>query len=98
MRKRFFVPICKNKDADQLRSNREADQRLCYCFLNPKLQASRHTVAAQSDLCWTWWETPRTGFLTTRLKYISFQMLNIFKICFSEIFYAKFLFRRWSVL
>ena len=22
--------ICENKDADQLRGNREADQRLCY--------------------------------------------------------------------
>ena len=24
--------ICKNKDADQLRGNREADQRLCFRF------------------------------------------------------------------
>ena len=23
--------ICVNKDADQLRGNREADQRLCFC-------------------------------------------------------------------
>ena len=29
MRKPVFC-ICKNKDADQLRSNREADQRLCF--------------------------------------------------------------------
>ena len=26
----FF--ICKNKDADQLLGNREADQRLCFCY------------------------------------------------------------------
>ena len=26
--------ICKNKDADQLRSNREADQRLCFRYLS----------------------------------------------------------------
>ena len=26
--------ICENKDADQLRSNREADQRLCFCHLD----------------------------------------------------------------
>ena len=26
--------ICKNKGADQLRGNREADQRLCFCFLD----------------------------------------------------------------
>ena len=27
-----FLYICENKDADQLRSNREADQRLCFCY------------------------------------------------------------------
>ena len=26
--------ICANKDADQLRGNREADQRLCFRYLN----------------------------------------------------------------
>ena len=46
MRKLGFS-ICENKDADQLRGNREADQRLCFryiaqslYFLNPKLQTS----------------------------------------------------------
>ena len=31
MRKPTFC-ICKNKDADQLRGNREADQRLCFRY------------------------------------------------------------------
>ena len=31
MRKPAFC-ICENKDADQLRGNREADQRLCFRF------------------------------------------------------------------
>ena len=31
MRKPDFC-ICQNKDADQLRGNREADQRLCFCY------------------------------------------------------------------
>ena len=31
MRKPNFC-ICENKDADQLRGNREADQRLCFCY------------------------------------------------------------------
>ena len=65
--------ICKNKDADQLRGNREADQRLCFAirivlslyYLHPKFQAS--SVAVQTGLCQTWSETPKTGFLTTRL-------------------------------
>ena len=32
MRKQVFG-ICENKDADQLRGNREADQRLCFRYL-----------------------------------------------------------------
>ena len=31
MRKPAFC-ICENKDAVQLRSNREADQHLCFCY------------------------------------------------------------------
>ena len=31
LRKPAFC-ICENKDADQLRGNREADQRLCFCY------------------------------------------------------------------
>ena len=42
--------ICENKDAGQLRGNREADQRLCFryvdstflYFLSSKFQASSH--------------------------------------------------------
>ena len=33
MRKPMFC-ICENKDADQLRGNREADQRLCFSYLD----------------------------------------------------------------
>ena len=51
MRKPAFC-ICENKGADQLRGNREADQRLCFRYidtkslysLNPKFQASSHLL------------------------------------------------------
>ena len=33
MRKPTFC-ICENKDADQLRGNREADQRLCFRYID----------------------------------------------------------------
>ena len=33
MRKPDFC-ICKNKDADQLRGNREADKRLCFRYMD----------------------------------------------------------------
>ena len=70
--------ICKNKDADQLRRNREADQRLCFRYtdstitLLPKSEISSlqpSSVSAQPGLCRTRSETPKTGFLTTRLIY-----------------------------
>ena len=68
--------ICENKDADQLRGNREADQRLCFRYSDstitllpkseiPSLQPS--SVAVQPGLCHTWSETPKTGFPRTRL-------------------------------
>ena len=71
--------ICENKDADQLRGDREADQRLCFRYIDstiPLLSKSEisslepSSVTAQPSLCRTWTETPKTGFLTTRLKYI----------------------------
>ena len=60
MRKSAFC-ICENKDADQLRGNREADQRLCFrytdsilislIFLNPKFQASSHLLSLYIPVC-----------------------------------------------
>ena len=70
------VCICENKDADQLRGNREADQRLCFRYLDstipllPKFAISKIYLsleAVQPGLCRTWSETPKTGFLKTRL-------------------------------
>ena len=75
MRKPAFC-ICENKDADQLRGNREADQRLCFRYMDstiPLLPESEissfypSSVTVQTGLCWTWSETLKTGFLTTRL-------------------------------
>ena len=75
MRKPVFC-ICENKDAYQLRGDREADQRLCFRYtdstipLLPKSEISilyLSSVAVQPGLCWTWSETPKTNFLTGRL-------------------------------
>ena len=76
--KKTVFSICENKDADQLRGNREADQRLCFRYIDstiPLLSKSGisslwpSSVAVQPGLCRTWSETPKTGFFTTRLKY-----------------------------
>ena len=65
MRKPTFC-ICKNKDADQLRGNREADQRLCFRYIDrtiPLLSKSEisslyaSSIAVQPGLCRTWLET-----------------------------------------
>ena len=75
VRKPVFC-ICENKNADQLRGNREADQRLCFRFsdstipLLPKYEISglqSSSVAVQPGLCGTWSETSKTSFLRTRL-------------------------------
>ena len=75
MRKPDFC-ICENKAADQLCGNRTADQRLCFHHMGSAILLSKSeisilepsSVAVQLGLCRTWSETPKTGFLTTRLK------------------------------
>ena len=77
VRKPVFC-ICENKDADQLRDDREADQRLCFRYIHstipllPKSEISSlsesSSVAVQSGSSLTWTETPKTGFLMPWLK------------------------------
>ena len=100
MRKPVFC-ICENKDADQLCGNRIADQRLCFRYtdstipLLPKSENSSllpSSVAVQPGLCGTWSETPKTGFLTTRLhntvNQIIFVAINFRIFVFMGIFTA----------
>ena len=67
----------KNKDADQLRGNHEADQPLCFRYKDsripllpkseiPSLQLSY--VVVQPGLCRTWLETLKTVFLVTYMN------------------------------
>ena len=68
----------ENKDADQLRGNREADQRLCFRYTDstfPPLLIPKFSrfwvssVTVHAGLCQTWSETQIVGFLMHRLKY-----------------------------
>ena len=100
MRKPAFG-ICENKDADQLRGNREADQRLCFRHTDstiPHLSKSEissispSSVAAQPGLCRTLSETPKTCFLTTRLisrdfKFERSLLLSVLRRCFCRYSY-----------
>ena len=73
MRKRTFC-ICENKDADQLRGNREADRRPCFRYMDsaiPLLSKSEisslkpSSVVVQPGLCWT---RPETRMLVFSLR------------------------------
>ena len=72
MRKPAFCTF-ESKGTDQLHGNREADQRLCFCYIdstisllsNYKISSLKpSTMAVQRGLCPTLSETPKTGFLT----------------------------------
>ena len=78
MRKPAFC-ICENKDADQLRGNREADQRLCFryqivqslYFLNPKFQATSHFLWLYSPVCVGPGRKPRRPVFSQRGTFLS---------------------------
>ena len=70
--------ICENKDADQLRGNREADQRPCFAtqiqqtlyFLNSKFQASSHLLWLYSLVYVRPGRKPRRPVFSQRGSYI----------------------------
>ena len=78
------ICICENKGAEQLRVNREADQRLCFRYtdiISPLLLKSKissfepkissfepASVTVQPGLCHAWLEPHIVGFLMHRLK------------------------------
>ena len=103
MRKPAFC-ICENKDSDQLRGNRKADQRLCFCYtdstipLLPKSEISSlqpSSVAVQPGLCGTRSKTPKNRFSQIEAHLVSyFELLHDItnKVTFapSQDFYCIF--------
>ena len=72
--------ICENKDADQLRGNLEADQRLCFRYMDStipllsksEIQASSHRLWLHSPVCVGPGRIPRRPVFTQRgSNYIS---------------------------
>ena len=96
LRKPAFC-ICKNKDGDQLRGNREADQRLGFptrivqflVYLYPKFQASSHLLWLYSPVCVGPGRKPRRPVFSERGSYSLFLVIFIlFPFSFSKIFSA----------
>ena len=90
MRKPDFC-LCENKVADQLHSNCEADQRLCFRYKDStipllhktKISSLPPSGTVQAGLCYTRSQTLKTCFLQTRLRnYIShkIQILQVQKV------------------
>ena len=90
------ISIGENKGTDQLRGNREADQRLCFRYsdstippqLNSKISSFLPaSVAVQAGLCQTWSETtllvfPRGGSNVTSPKLTNVELIGIVKTLF----------------
>ena len=90
------ICIGKNKGADQLHSNCEADQRLCFYYMDstislrlPKPKVSRfwlYAVTVQPGLCQTWLETQIVFFTckgsiyTFIIIYLSLLILLILQV------------------
>ena len=88
MRKPAFC-IGENKDADQLRSNREADQRLCFhyiastlesvYFLNPKFLLPSHHLWLHSLVCVGPGRKPRGPVLSQRGScFLLYSIINFY--------------------
>ena len=79
----------ENKGADQLRGNREADQRLCFRYTDSTISLLLKSeissfwpasVTVQADLCRTWSEPKLLVFLRTGSYFIAvlqFQPINV---------------------
>ena len=83
MRKPAFC-ICENKDTDQLRGNREADQRLCFRYTD-STKASCHLVWLYSPVCVGSGRKPRRPVFSQRGSFMSLVLTNMspgFQVCF----------------
>ena len=99
--------ICENKNADQMRSNCAADQHLCFRYTDSTIpllskpegsSLCQSSVAVQPGLCRNWSETPKTGFLTTRLILFVRVCLASFENAFRFLLYHLSFKRLWELM
>ena len=78
--------ICENKDADQRRGNREADQRLCFCFTDSTISklklvcfsffVFRYSIKGEVSLLFVF----RFSFFAFRFSTFEFGRISYFDI------------------
>ena len=89
--------LCENKGADQLRSNCEADQRLCFrnwivqClfYLNPKFQASSSFLSLYRPVCVGPSRKPRRPVFSRRGSFPDLIMLMFYIKMLYKLIYFK---------
>ena len=73
--------ICENKDADQLRGNREADQRLCFRYIDSTIPVLSKPPAIFCD-CTAWFVSDLVGNSEARFSHNETHMsIDIRKLC-----------------
>ena len=67
--------ICENKDADQLRGNREADQRLCFRYTDSTISLlPKYEISSLQPAAWFVWDlvgNPECRFSNNEAQVIS---------------------------
>ena len=83
--------ICENKDADQLRGNREADQRICFRYTDTTIpllsksefQASSHLLWLYRPVCLGPGRKPRRPVFSQRGSYSCVVLFSFFVVVFT---------------
>ena len=68
---------CENKDADQLRGDREADQRLCFCYPSTSYIRNCKLLAILCS-CIAWFMSDLVGNLEDRFSHNEAQSLSTY--------------------
>ena len=76
------ICICENKDTDQLRGYREADQRLCFCYMDSTLPHLLKSECQASSLLLWLYRLVCVGPLRKSHCWFSYDMAHM--VCFGQ--------------
>ena len=82
MRKPTFC-ICENKDADQLRGNREADQCLCFCHIGSTIP-----LLSKSEIYYKKLNNTTFSHLAYGMKFLNVTLVACSAFILLDLFYV----------